>query len=237
MRDRLYNTKYHVSRDVTTRYSAELICGLLNEILDIRSVCDIGGGIGVWLNTFKKFPSFQEGIVLDGDYIDREQLLIKEEEFYPCDLENKIPIDSKFDLVICLEVAEHLSKGRAESFVREICKLGDVILFSAAIPLQGGTGHINEQPVSYWKNMFEQEGYKAFDIIRPNIQSDAKVCWWYKNNMMIYCNQDSDISSMLEKVKTPIMVDWVQLDTYLRNAQLVEPFKKMYRFIGKLFRF
>ena len=59
---------------------------------------------------------------------------------------------------ISLEVAEHLSPGRAESFISDLCQAAPVVLFGAAIPGQGGVGHLNEQWQSYWANLFEACG-------------------------------------------------------------------------------
>lgn len=233
MDKKIYNENFHKDTELLTRHSAEVVCNLLSSIYKVQSVCDVGGGIGVWIDTFKKLHDFQEGIVLDGDYIDEGQLLISKDEFYPCDLEKQISIDRKFDLVICLEVAEHLRKERARSLVRDLCKLGDVILFSAAIPYQGGDGHINERPISYWRNMFYKEGYEAFDIVRPNIQNDKDICWWYKNNMIVYCNRESEICSLLDKVKTPIMLDWVRIETYLGQVNILN--SKPHKFISKVY--
>ena len=104
----------------------------------------LGGGIGVWLNVIKnKIPQDKfNGRLFDGDYLTRDMIL-DPDLFEKCDLENELTKKEKFDLVICLEVAEHLSKTRADSFIADLAQLGDIILFSAAIPFQGGVGHIN----------------------------------------------------------------------------------------------
>ena len=91
------------------------------------------------------------------------------------DLENNIQIESKFDLAITLEVAEHLSEIRADSFIDDLCALSDLILFSAAIPDQGGRHHINEQWQSYWEpKRFKQRGYHVYDIVRWKIWSSVR---------------------------------------------------------------
>ncbi len=94
----------------------------------------------------------------------------------------------KYDLVESLEVAEHLSPSRADSFVEELTKLGDVILFSAAITGQGGVNHINEQMPSYWAKKFLRLGYVGIDCIRPQIWNNKQVEVWYRQNIFIYAN-------------------------------------------------
>ena len=43
--------------------------------------------------------------------------------------------------------------------VATITKHGDAVLFSAAIPGQGGQDHLNEQWPEYWQKKFEVNGY------------------------------------------------------------------------------
>lgn len=123
---------------------------------------------------------------IDGDYVDRSQLFIDEENFYPLNLESRIVAEGRFDLAESLEVAEHLSPARADSFVEDLTKLSDVILFSAAIPSQGGTNHVNEQWQSYWAEKFLRFGYVAVDCIRPKIWQNVNVWAHYCQNIFIY---------------------------------------------------
>ena len=123
---------------------------------------------------------------IDGDYVDRAQLFIDEKFFHPANIEERITLERRFDLVESLEVAEHLTPARADSFVEDLTRLSDVILFSAAIPAQGGTNHVNEQWQSYWAEKFLRLGYVGIDCIRPQIwrNLDAGLC--YRQNIFIY---------------------------------------------------
>ena len=85
-------------------------------------------------------------------------------------LKRAIEIDREFDLVVSLEVAEHLPEECAKIFIKSLTKLGPVILFSAAIPFQGWTNHLNEQWPDYWANYFKDNGYEAIDCIRKKVE-------------------------------------------------------------------
>jgi 2-polyprenyl-3-methyl-5-hydroxy-6-metoxy-1,4-benzoquinol methylase len=61
-----------------------------------------------------------------------------------------LDLEKEFDLVVSLEVAEHLPASAADQFVNTLVKHGKKILFSAAIPGQGGQDHLNEQWPDYW---------------------------------------------------------------------------------------
>jgi hypothetical protein len=105
--------------------------------------------------------------------------------FVAHDLEQPLPDLGRHSLAVCLEVAEHLSPGRAQSFIADLCRLSDVVLFSAAIPGQGGTGHVNEQPPQYWAGLFEQQGYAVSGYLRWLIWDDDRVENWYRQNLLI----------------------------------------------------
>ena len=117
-------------------------------------------------------------------------LQISNERFTAFDLKKPIQIDRRFDLVVSLEVAEHLPKDCAKTFVHSLTKLGPVILFSAPIPFQGGTAHLNEQWPDYWANYFKNNGYEAIDCVRKKVWQDDQVEWWYAQNMLIFARED-----------------------------------------------
>ena len=122
---------------------------------------DIGCGSGTWASTYRKSGIRILGV--DGENIRDDQLLIDRSDFVRRDLTHPFQISDRFDLVNCLEVAEHLHSDKASTFVLELTKLADVVVFSAAVPGQGGTHHVNEQWPSYWINLFSTFGFKALD--------------------------------------------------------------------------
>lgn len=94
-----------------------------------------------------------------------------------------------FSIAQSLEVAEHLYAEYAENFVRTLTSLSDIILFSAAIPHQGGTHHVNEQPPAYWADIFKKYDYVCFDIVRPKVWENTKIAYWYRQNIMLYVHK------------------------------------------------
>lgn len=130
---------------------------------------------------------------IDGYWVDENQLLISKKDFMRKDLNQSFHAGRKFDLVQSLEVAEHLKPERAESFAGDLTKISDIVLFSAAIPGQGGVGHINEQWPSYWISIFDKKGYAPFDIIRPVLWNDRKITeLHYRQNIMLFVNRQSE---------------------------------------------
>ena len=104
-------------------------------------------------------------------------------------------MNRKFDLAICLEVAEHLPESSAEGLIQSIVKHADVIMFSAALPGQGGQNHINEQWPHYWQALFEKYDYEMIDFFRSKIWNNQKIERWYRQNMFLVVRKGHSLSS------------------------------------------
>ena len=64
--------------------------------------------------------------------------------------------------------------------------LSDAVLFSAAVPFQYGTNHVNEQWPEYWSILFRGQGFECFDPLRAELWNDPDVDWWYAQNALLY---------------------------------------------------
>lgn len=182
---------YRAQKDGSYR-SAELTIPMLFKWLPKpRTVVDVGCGLGTWLSVFKRHGA--EVLGVDGAYVKKDMLYIKKEEFLEADLENEsVSTDGeRFDLAVSLEVAEHLSAKRAPTFIRDLTSLSDVVFFSAAVPMQGGTNHINEQWQSYWAKYFADENYVCIDCIRPQIWDIKEIKVEYKQNILLYVKESA----------------------------------------------
>lgn len=152
------------------------------------TVIDVGCGTGAWLSVFAEHGI--EGWGVDGEWIERESLLFPAERFTAGDLERPLDVHRQFDLVVSLEVGEHLRPQSAEIFVESLTRLGPVLLFSAAVPQQGGTHHVNEQWPDYWVARFARHGYVLIDCLRTRLWDNDRVEWWYAQNTMFYARHD-----------------------------------------------
>jgi len=155
------------------------------QLVRASSVIDIGCGDGSWLALFRKH-GVAKVLGVDGKYVDRDLLQIPMECFQAVDLTKPFGFGTTFDLAISLEVAEHLPAGCAAVFVECLTKLAPVVLFSAAIPFQGGEHHVNEQWPDRWVELFEGNGYFAVDCIRKQVWTNEAVEWWYAQNTLLF---------------------------------------------------
>ncbi|MBC5841444.1 class I SAM-dependent methyltransferase [Flavobacterium sp. F-380] len=179
------------------------------DLVKPNSVVDVGCGTGTWLKVFEdnKIADF---VGIDGAYVDKASLKIKLDSFVEHDLETFYTSSRNFDLVISLEVAEHLKEQSAEVFIKTLVGLGDTVIFSAAIPNQGGQNHLNEREPAYWISKFEKERYKCYDVLRPVFWDNEKVDCWYRQNILLFTKN----TQLEQKLKT--------MKSFL-NAHLVHP--------------
>jgi SAM-dependent methyltransferase len=186
-----YNEEFQKLLLATSCQSAEQIVPYVMELVQPKSVVDVGCGVGAWLAAFRDLGNVKDHLGFDGDYIKEQLLLISPDRFVVKNLE-EVPItcERSFDLAVSLEVAEHLSEEVASSFVKSLTQLAPVVLFSAAIPWQGGANHINEQWPSYWAELFAQFHYVPIDCIRRKFWNNEKVSFWYSQNAFLYVQSD-----------------------------------------------
>lgn len=194
------NTKYttsfyhqHLSGSVN---SARLMLQTLFQHFKPASVLDVGCGHGTWLQAVSE-SGITDFLGLDGHYVDQEALLIDQSKFQSVDLQEPLELNRRFDLVISVEVAEHLPMQRAESFVQDLSNASEVILFSAAVPYQGGEDHLNEQWPEYWGILFRRVGYRCFDMFRPTFWRNFHVESWYAQNAFLFVKEDNPLCGLL----------------------------------------
>ncbi|MDR0522079.1 MAG: class I SAM-dependent methyltransferase [Planctomycetaceae bacterium] len=230
-----YDRRFYKRLSRTSSPSADEIVPFVIDLIAPKSVCDVGCGNGAWLASFAR-SGIQDFVGFDGKYVAQDQLLIPPDQFVPCDLENALPeFDRQFDLAVSLEVAEHLCAERAVPFIESLSKLAPAVLFSAAIPYQGGRNHINEQEPQYWADIFAKFDYLPIDCIRPQFWNNEKVSWWYRQNMFLYVRKNKLTDYVkLPSVQSPVLtfVHPVLLKIYANQTLWKQIRKRVKRFLG-----
>lgn len=180
----------------TSQPSAEAVVPHLMRLAQPSTVVDIGCGEGAWLKEFLSL-GVDDCVGVDGTYVQTERLLIPRNSFRQLDLRKPFALDRGFDLAISLEVAEHLPASSASGFVASLCKCAPVVAFSAAIPGQGGTDHLNEQWPRFWADLFSANGFDCYDVLRPILWGDERISRWYRQNLLIFAVPEAARASNL----------------------------------------
>jgi SAM-dependent methyltransferase len=184
----VYDRSFYERQGDGSYVSATIILDHLRGLLPLSSAVDVGCGAGTWVQALLEI-GVSDVLGIDGAYA-RESLRIPATHFLAADLRQAIALDRRFDLALSMEVAEHLPPARAESFVADLVQLAPAVLFSAAIPLQGGTAHLNERWQEFWGDIFARHGYRAHDVIRPAVWGDRRVEVWYRQNALLFLAED-----------------------------------------------
>jgi SAM-dependent methyltransferase len=177
----LYDEAFYAQFPVDKRTAADVLLKEIWTIHPFASMVDFGCGAGVWLQAARHLITASTGppariFGVDGPHV-RRLAACPGASFHFQDLEAPVAVSERYDLAISLEVAEHLTPARAQSFVEDICRTSDVVLFGAAIPGQGGVGHLNEQWQDYWVKIFRSLEYRPYDVLREKYWADPRLHW------------------------------------------------------------
>jgi SAM-dependent methyltransferase len=238
----LEKIKYIHQEWVHNTRSSEIIVPYIIDMIEVSSVLDVGCGLGTWLNAFLK-NDVVNLFGIDGEYVDKTllQKYISVDQFKAVDLEKRFDLGRKFDLAISLEVGEHLEETASCDFVESLCRHSDIILFSAAIPGQGGQNHINEQWPDYWAKKFAKHNFVFLDIIRPLIWDNKDIDFWYRQNIFLVVKNSHPLAQKYPESYTslvhPVLFERIQAN-YLKRIKHLESQLKVHplkRWLKNLF--
>lgn len=222
-----YNTSFYDNQAAESFRSAQVVLPMLFKWWRPNSAVDVGCGLGTWLHACQEL-GLADVVGVDGDYVPVERLHIPRECFIAADITQPLPLKRRFDLAISLEAAEHLPLEAADGFAAELTRLSDLVLFSAAIPYQGGTGHVNEQWPEFWVRAFSQLGYEVRDLLRPLIWTNPEVCFWYRQNLLIFVRSGSTSAAELPTYSGMSPLSVVHPELYLHACARGHPGRIVY---------
>jgi SAM-dependent methyltransferase len=182
----LYDRSFFEYQDRIQNPVYEALADALYARLRPRSVVDVGCGTGFLLARFA-----MRGATIRGLEGSRHAIALSPvaDSITRCNLERGVPRVGRFDLCLCIEVAEHLPARTARMLVRGLTALSDVVVFTAATPGQGGAHHINLRPRSFWSTLFDDEGYSPSGLarhLRSAIDGVDSPAWWIRENLMVF---------------------------------------------------
>lgn len=216
--DTIYTNEFFKGVHGSAWKGASHIVPKVLELIRPASVIDVGCGTGDFLAAFLE-NGINDILGIDGDYLQRDLLTIPQENFKPFNLNAPFVLDRTYDLVVCLEVAEHLAPQSAGDFIASLTRLASIVLFSAAIPYQGGIGHINERWPEYWAKLFKLHGFVPVDALRQDIWHNQEIPHWYRQNTLFFCTQEAlshnEKLSDAYKATNPNRLSLIHPDTYL----------------------
>ena len=212
--------------------TARAVLAIVETILpSLNTVLDVGCGQGTWLSVALEKGS-QRVVGIDGEWVDPQVMQIPRDSLTVCDLSKPFTVEEKFDLAMSLEVAEHLPAESAAGFVSSLTKASDFVLFSAAIPFQVGTHHVNCRWPEYWAGLFREHDYLAVDEVRPRVWNDVRCKWWYRQNILLFvkAERQRDLRSLTRPMPAT-QLSLVHPDWYYTTAKISRPYTYCWEFL------
>lgn len=201
-----YSRNFYSSVDERAGATAAEVFQVLGAYLRIESILDVGCGSGAWLEAgFKSGVKRATGVDLSSSIevvennpnlksrIADHSLKLIVRDF----VEDSTTGFIESDLAMSLEVVEHLPEHVGRNLIGRLTESADFIVFSGAQPGQGGTYHINEQPLTYWVEEFRKHGFDAYDPFRSVLQSQRQLPRFYALNTLLFINQNAIESNQL----------------------------------------
>lgn len=215
-----YNKNFFLMQRDFSYASAKEIVPEVMRILSPSSVVDLGCGTGSWLKAFSE-QGIKDISGIDDGELDENLLYIDKKSFLKADISRQLNLRKKFDLAISLEVAEHINLKNEGVYFNNLISLSDKILFSAAIPGQGGDDHVNERWQGYWVDKFEKAGYVAIDYLRHKFWNNKKVNFWYSQNIILFIKNNKNNKKFINKYKEKYPIySIVHPEMYLINTRM-----------------
>lgn len=185
--DVVYTRGFFRAEEEMTQPTAGIVTRIFLDAFQPASVVDVGCGTGIYLKEFAAAGVDIHGY--EGSLHALEGAVIDPEHIEHHDLREPLDHDRRYDLVLCIEVAEHIDRGSADQLVATLTGLGDHVAFTAAQPGQGGTDHVNEQPPGYWIDKFTATGFTHDPDLTARLRTrfaEEDCVWWLVKNLLVF---------------------------------------------------
>jgi 2-polyprenyl-3-methyl-5-hydroxy-6-metoxy-1,4-benzoquinol methylase len=226
MKEGKYSLKYAYDKGFfmdnlgDSRPMAEYLAPKLTKALNVKSLIDLGCATGHWVNSFVK--SGVDVVGIEGGENAKSMLVCAPDRVIFADLREPLKIDRDFDMVLSIEVAEHIEPEFVHEYINNMVKFNPkVIMITAAPPGQGGDFHVNEQNKDYWDALFLNQGYKraiAVENLVAKLVEEAKnevnppeimrnplvnhkgvyIPFWMPANLLVYSKNPADFEYLTE---------------------------------------
>ncbi len=187
----------HVEQADKRQANADYMADILWKYVQPKSVIDVGCGMGFFLKSCADRDATIKGV--DGEWMKDKETVIPKKTYRYADLNDPLKSTKRYDMAVSIEVGEHLRPRRSPTFVEDLCKLSDIVLFSAGVPGQGGAGHINLRYQSDWAKKFANQGYACYDPIRRRMAEWQRAFPWLMQNVLLYIKDGTPIDPLLDE--------------------------------------
>lgn len=128
------------------------------------------------------------------------------------------PLSQKYDLIVSIEVLEHLSLQDCERAVENLCQASDDVLFSSTPADYREPTHLNVQPPEFWAGLFARQGFFRdvdFDAsfitpwaarFRRNREPFYRVAQNYERRFWLLWKENQDLRGLISEMRNQLAV-------------------------------
>jgi SAM-dependent methyltransferase len=143
-------------RDEEWLHAFDLIAERIIEEIHPRSVLDAGCAMGFLVEALRKRGVEAFGVDISEYAISKVDPSISE---YCWAGSITDPFPQHYDLIVTIEVLEHMPKEAAESAVENFCRFSNDVLFSSGDQDLREVTHVNLHPAEYWASLFAKQSF------------------------------------------------------------------------------
>jgi SAM-dependent methyltransferase len=180
-----YGNEFYADMEIASIMSAKEIIPILINRYRPFSVVDVGCGTGAFAREFLD-NGVSDVLGYEGEWMRKVKTLLQKDKYVYVDISKELRTSRTYDLCLCLEVAEHLDYSSARTLVSTLTSLSPRVVFSAAIPHQGGNHHVNEQWPEFWALLFAEKGFSLEWDPRLLIWNNSNIASCYRQNLLVF---------------------------------------------------
>ena len=159
----------------------------------VKSICDLGCGTGIFITDFLKDADVVRGV--DFSVGATKTLDIPVENYVDADLTKPLPFKEHFDVVVSIEVWEHLMSQFEAQYIENVMSLTpNYLVISCAPPHQWGRHHYSPHEPAYMRELIESKGYEFLPELTEQFCGDKSkgikgikyLASFYRKNTMLF---------------------------------------------------
>lgn len=179
MEIKIHENGFWLDKNIPHNVDLELARLLDSICLNGSKLVDFGCGNGFYVEYLRN--SGKSAIGIEGKNIFGKDFIIE------WDLSQKINFKIQADIILCLEVGEHIPKEYENIFLENLCNSNnaELLILSWAVEGQGGYGHINENNNDYVIEKLKNFNFQYLKHITNFFRKEVKLNW-FKKSLMIF---------------------------------------------------
>ena len=179
-----YDKNFYEKHECYYKKAVTNFTNYMLENFEFDSICDIGCGTGEFLS---QLQGTKDVLGIDFSVGASECLVLDRAKYLDADVTKPLNLNRTFDVVVSLEVFEHIFKELEDVYLDNIDSLSPkYLILSCAVPRQWGRHHVNPREPEYVIETLLKRGYEV-DVERTEkFKCIKKLAAFYRKNTHVF---------------------------------------------------